>query len=212
MSSFNAFNLHDELPHVVHHHHHRASTRFFYYYYCCCLCIQSLYRFIFFLPKYTSNIDIYIVWVWVCVRMHVCDPHLTHTFAYNSLFKPLEFPLNPKYTVIYRVCDVAWCVVCRKRFTIPMRFNTGSVRFSSVSMIWQFKIGSLYVRVCSIESHRSVRSITLHFFQYIVFILSLRWTRYIVYCQRHWKFRFFWCRSIQQYFLNYYKFKFVQFV
>lgn len=102
MSSFNAFNLRDELPHVVyHHHHHREHEHafsFHYYYYCysfcCCLCAHPSIRFIF-LPKYTSTTQ-------MCACVCVCDPHLTHTFASNSTPKPY-ISMESECVVISRV-------------------------------------------------------------------------------------------------------------
>lgn len=85
MSSFNAFNLHDELPHVVSSSSSSCLYSLFYYYcyYCCCLCIHSsIISFFYRNTRPHSH-------VYVCMY---CDPHLTHTQAINFIFiKTVQF-------------------------------------------------------------------------------------------------------------------------
>lgn len=132
MSPFNAFNLRDELPHVVyhHHHHHREHEHAFISLLLLLLFILLLsvcspvYRFIF-LPKYTST------QMCVCVRVFVIRTSPIH--SQRTRLQKRVFPLNQS-VVISRVPA--------KRFNFPARFRpVCSVQF------WHFDVGPLFVRV-----------------------------------------------------------------
>lgn len=69
MSSFNAFNLHDELPHVVHHHqHHRHDFFHDFIITVIIVVVCVVYRFIF-LPNYTSTYAC----MWSAPHAHICN-------------------------------------------------------------------------------------------------------------------------------------------